>query len=71
MKVTVELPEKALLELIATTGASTAQEAILVAVTEFNRHCRMAALVRHAGQGDFSITPESLQAARRGRPGSA
>lgn len=71
MKVTIELPEKALSELIATTGASTAQEAVLVAVTKFNLRCRMAALVSQAGQGDFSITPESLQAARRGRPGSA
>jgi hypothetical protein len=46
------------------TGAATMREAIVIAIAEYNRRCRMAALAEHCGQGKSMMTPEQLHAQR-------
>jgi hypothetical protein len=47
------------------TGAATTREAIVMAVVEYNRRRRMAALAEHGGQRKSMVTPEQLQTQRR------
>ena len=70
VRVSLDLAEPEIQDLLRFTGAATIEEAIVAAVTEFNRRQRIAALVRHAGTGELMATPESLQAARRDRGSS-
>ena len=44
MKTTIDIPEKLLLETIKNTGAKTKREAVVTAVTDFNRRRRLEAL---------------------------
>ena len=44
MKTTIDIPEAELHDAIRFTGAKTKREAIVTAVTDFNRRQRMAAL---------------------------
>jgi len=67
MRITFELPEADLQDLIRFTGSATVQEATLTAVREFNRRRRIATLARHAGQGDGPDDAEFLQQGRRDR----
>jgi hypothetical protein len=54
MKTTVDIPEKALSELMEYTQANTKRAAIVQAVDDFNRRRRMAELTEHGGQnGEF------------------
>jgi hypothetical protein len=65
MKTTVDIPEAEIEDLMRFTRAATKREAIVTAISEYNRRRRMAALAEHAAQGDSMITPEELQAQRR------
>lgn len=65
MKTTVDIPEQELEDAIRFTRAKTKREAVVGAISEFNRRMRMAALVRHAGTCVDLISPEELQALRR------
>jgi hypothetical protein len=65
MKTTVDIPEAEIENLMRFTCAATTREAVLMAIAEYNRRRRMAALAEHAAQGDSMITPEELQAQRR------
>jgi hypothetical protein len=47
------------------TGAATKREAIVTAITDYNRRRRMAALLEYAGQAESLMSPEELQAQRR------
>ena len=65
MKTTIDIPENELLDAIRFTGAKTKREAVVGAISDFNRRKRMAELIRHAGTCANLITPQELQAARR------
>ena len=65
MKTTVDIPENELLDAIRFTGAKTKREAVVGAISDFNRRKRMAELIRYAGTCANLITPQELQAARR------
>jgi hypothetical protein len=65
MKTTVDIPDTELQDVMRFTRAATKREAIVIAIAEFNRRRRMAALTRHAGHGEALITPEELQQQRR------
>ena len=65
MKTTVDIPENELLDAIRFTGAKTKREAVVSAISDFNRRKRMAELIRYAGTCANLITPQELQAARR------
>ena len=67
MELTVDIPDPELEDAITVTKAKTRDEAIVVAITEFNRRMRMAELTRYAGYYSDLISAEELQAARRQR----
>ncbi|MCX7014967.1 MAG: type II toxin-antitoxin system VapB family antitoxin [Candidatus Sumerlaeota bacterium] len=49
MKTTIDIPEDMLAEAMRFARAKTKREAIVAAVSDFNRRHRMAALTRHLG----------------------
>ena len=65
MKITVEIPDQELEDLMKFTRAETNREAVNLAIADFNRRMRMANLIRHAGTCENLITPTELQAQRR------
>ncbi len=65
MKITVEIPDQVLEDLMKFTRAETNREAVNLAIADFNRRMRMANLIRHAGTCENLITPTELQAQRR------
>ena len=65
MKTTVDIAENELIDAIRFTGAKTKREAVVGAISDFNRRKRMAELIRYAGTCANLITPQELQAARR------
>jgi hypothetical protein len=66
MKTTVDIPDAELKAIMRFTQAATKREAIVTAIADYNRRRRMAALVEHAGQAEGLVTPDELQAQRRG-----
>lgn len=65
MKTKADIPKTELEDAIRFTNAKTKREAILDAVTHFNRRMRMAELTRYSGTCTELITPEELQTNRR------
>jgi hypothetical protein len=65
MKTTVDIPDEELEDAMRFTGAKTKREAIVTAITEFNRRRRMAQLVKYSGSSESMITADELQKQRR------
>ncbi|HXH01101.1 MAG TPA: type II toxin-antitoxin system VapB family antitoxin [Xanthomonadaceae bacterium] len=65
MKTTIDIPDQELADAIHYTRARTKREAVVIALSEFNRRRRMAELVKYTGTGDQMMTAEELQALRR------
>ena len=65
MKTTVDIPDKELSDAMKFTGAKTKREAIVTAITEFNRRRRMAELVKYSASSSSLITATELQKLRR------
>jgi hypothetical protein len=65
MKTTVDIPDNELKDAMRFTRARTKREAIVTAITEFNRRRRMAELVNRAGTCPNLTTVEELQQMRR------
>ena len=65
MKTTIDIPHDVLEDAIRFTKAKTKREAIVGAVSDFNRRMRMAELTRFSGTCTDLMTPQELQAARR------
>ena len=66
MKTTIDIPEGVLKDAMRYTGARTKREAIVTAVSEYNRRRRMAALARHLGTCADPMGPEELEKLRSG-----
>ena len=64
MKTTVDLPENDLLEAMKHAKTKTKTEAVALAVAEFNRRHRMAALTRHFGTFKDFMTQAELKRMR-------
>lgn len=64
MKTTVDLPEDELAEAMKHSKAKTKTEAVALAVAEFNRRHRMAALTRHFGTFKDFMTSADLRRMR-------
>ncbi len=62
MKTSVEIPDEELRALVRFTRARTKREAIVTAITDFNRRRRMAALVTHSGTFRSLPTNEQIEA---------
>jgi len=68
MKTTIKIPEKSLEEAMRHTGAKTKRDAVVTAVEEFNRRCRLAELAeRLYGACPNFMTPEDLKRMRADR----
>lgn len=65
MRTTIDIPEQELRDAIRFTNARTKREAVVRAISDFNRRMRMAELVRHAGSCEELMTVEELRRARR------
>lgn len=65
MRVKLDIPDCELQDAIRFTNATTEQEAVIRAVTEFNRLSRMAELTRFAGTCVDLIAPGELKKERR------
>ena len=67
MKTTVDIPNDELADAMRFTKAKTKRQAIVTAITDFNRRQRVAALVKHAGTFENLVTVPELQRLRRKR----
>ena len=61
MKTTVEIPDGELRDLMSFTRAKTKREAIVAAITDFNRRRRMSLLVKHSGAFRSLSTNEEIE----------
>ncbi len=64
MKTTLDIPEKELKDAIRFTGAKTKREAIVTAVTDFNRRARLAKLANKLGTFKKFISAKDLKKLR-------
>jgi len=64
MKTTIDIPEQELLDVLSFTNAKTKREAIVIAIKEYNRRKKMAALARHLGSCTQLTSPEELSQLR-------
>ena len=64
MKTTVDIPENELREAMSYTGAKTKREAVVIALSEFNRRRRLQKLVESFGTLDEFMTQEELRRIR-------
>lgn len=60
MKTTVDIPDDMLEELIGNTGSHTKRDAILRAISEFNRRRRVAALAEVIGTCKDLVSGDEL-----------
>ena len=68
MKTSLEIPDDELRDLVKFTRAKTKREAIVTAITDFNRRRRMAALVKHSGAFRSLPTNEEIEALEAREP---
>ncbi len=70
MKTTIDIPDKELLDAMQFTNAKTKREAVVTAITDFNRRQHIASLIKHTGTCEALISVETLQQQRQqGRVG--
>ncbi len=60
MKTTVDIPEEELEEAMRNTGATTKRQAVLVALTDFNRRYRLRKLAKKFGTFEHFLSHEEL-----------
>lgn len=64
MKTTIDIPNEALEEALRHTGARTKREAVVTAITDFNRRRRLERLVERFGTFRNFLTREELRRLR-------
>jgi Arc/MetJ family transcription regulator len=67
MNTTIDIPEKALREVMRNTGAATKREAVVKAIEEYNRRRRLDALVKEFGTFTGFMTQDDLARMRSDR----
>jgi hypothetical protein len=65
MKTTVDIPDETLSDVMKFTKAKTKRDAIVAAIEDFNRRCRMAELVKYSATSKSLISVTELQRLRR------
>ncbi len=65
MKTTIDIPEKALREVMRNTGAATKREAVVAAIDEYNRRRRLEQLLKDVGTMKNFMTQDELARSRR------
>jgi Arc/MetJ family transcription regulator len=64
MKTTVDIPERLLKEAMRNTKASTKRDAVVTALENYNRRCRLRRLADSMGKSDTFMTHEELMEMR-------
>lgn len=64
MKTTINIPEAALEEAMAHSGATTKREAVVTAIEEYNRRRRLRRLADELGTFEGFLTRQELEALR-------
>ncbi|MCE0497968.1 MAG: type II toxin-antitoxin system VapB family antitoxin [Methylacidiphilales bacterium] len=67
MKTTVDIPDKELRDVIKNTRAKTKREAVVAAVSEYNRRCRVEKILGFLGKMDGIMTQAELRRMREDR----
>ena len=60
MKTTIDIPDDELRDVMKFTGARTKRDAVVTAITDYNRRQRIASLTRHLGTCRNLLTLEEL-----------
>jgi Arc/MetJ family transcription regulator len=66
MKTTIDIPDKELRDAMKYTGARSKREAVVTAITDFNRRQRLQRLAQQFGTFDEFLTHEELRHMREG-----
>jgi hypothetical protein len=69
MKTTISIPQQDLEELLRHTRAATKTEAVVTAITDFNRRRRMARLVERFGTFEHFLSHDDLRTSRSSHAG--
>jgi len=64
VKTTLNIPQRLLADVVRYTKAATKQDAVVTALTDFNRRQRVAALAKHLGTCRGLLTPKELRRSR-------
>ena len=64
MKTTIDLPKEALRDAFRFTGAKTKRAAVVTALEDFNRRCRMAEATKVLGGSETFMSHEELMRSR-------
>ncbi len=64
MKTTIDIPEDLLKDAMKFAHAATKRDAVVTALTDYNRRQRMVALTKQLGTCGDLIAPEELKAQR-------
>ena len=64
MKTTIDIPEKELRDAMKYTGARSKREAVVTALTDFNRRQRLQRVAQQFGTFDEFLTQEDLRRMR-------
>jgi Arc/MetJ family transcription regulator len=67
MKTTIDIPDKELRDIMKNTRAKTKREAVVAAVSEYNRRCRVEKVLGFLGKMDGIMTQEELRRMREDR----
>jgi Arc/MetJ family transcription regulator len=67
MKTTIDIPDKELRDVMKHTRAKTKREAVVAAVSEYNRRCRVEKVLGFLGKMDGIMTQAELRRMREDR----
>ncbi|HMO17923.1 MAG TPA: DUF2191 domain-containing protein [Oligoflexia bacterium] len=65
MKTTVDIPDDMLKELVKNSRSSKKKDAILKAIEEYNRKCKLITLAKHLGTFEGLISKSELSNLRK------
>lgn len=69
MKTTIDIPDNELEEVMRLTGAKTKKEAVVTAITEFNRRRKLESVLAKLGTFNDVMTEEELREMREDERG--
>ena len=70
MKTTIDIPDKELEEVMRLTGAKTKKEAVVTAITEFNRRRKVERVLAKLGTFEDVMSQDDLKEMREDEHGS-
>ena len=61
MKTTIDIPENELMDAMKYAKTKTKRDAVLTALTDFNRRQRMAELIQYSGSSDTLMSNDEIE----------